>query len=417
MVICMAGIDFNRAALEKREAFAFTKSQASAGMQELYQYPGIDGCILYSTCNRTELWLCTEHADSDPIGLLCSLKKLPRAKFSNLMTQRNGTDAIQHLFETACGLKSRIWGEDQIITQIKDALQLALEAGTAGKILTKLFQLAITSAKKIKTEVRFSSGSSSVAKATVEKCRELLGGSIAGLHCLVIGSGDMGRKAAREMAASGASVCMTFRRYKYGISEIPDGCSGISYDDRVQELPRADIIISATASPHRTLHFEQVAGPCEEHPKRRIFIDLAVPRDLEPQIAQLPSCTLLTIDDIPCRVRWEEKKTVELQCRKIIDRYIQEFEKQMVAWTSLPLIQELSENFAQSFENRLLKELDPLQLPSKRQQTLKLFARQFAQEKVRKVLFSFRDWMVENDNGLPLQKRTQMPESEAEEIS
>lgn len=250
MNICMAGIDFDRAALGQREAFAFTKTQATRAMHTIAEIPGVEGCVLVSTCNRTELWLCAENdGQADPAKLLCSLKELSEPRFANVITVRGGEEAIRHLFETACGLRSRIWGEDQIITQIRDAADLSMAEGAAGKVLGKLFQTAVAAAKAVKTQVRFATGNSSVAAAAAEKCRELCG-SLRSLRCLVVGSGKMGHLAARAFAEVGAEVAMTLRQYKYGVSVVPDNCRSLPYDERYAEIRDADIIISATSSPH-----------------------------------------------------------------------------------------------------------------------------------------------------------------------
>jgi glutamyl-tRNA reductase len=396
MNICMAGIDYDSAGLEQREAFAFTKVQAAQAMRSVMQLPGMKGCVVYSTCNRTELWLCPEkYGQTDPAGLLCLLKKLPEADFTDIITVRAGGEAVEHLFETACGLRSRIWGEDQIITQVKEALRSSMAEGAAGRVLGKLFQAAVTCAKKIKTQVHFTSGGSSVAAAAAEKLKEICGG-MEGRRCLVIGNGNMGFHMAQELTACGAEVTITLRQYKYGTGMIPGSCGAVAYDDRLAEVGTADIIISATSSPHYTLYYEQVAAACAAKPKQRIFIDLAVPRDMDPRIAGIPDSTLLTIDDIPCRVRTEEKTFIEAECRKIIAHYISEFDKQLAAWHSLPAIQSLAGEFEHTLVKELEKELVRRKVPKEQQENIIEFTQTLVKENACKMLFTFRDWMEEN---------------------
>ncbi len=396
MKICMAGVDFSRAALGQREAFAFTRSQAAQAGHTIAEVPGVEGCVIVSTCNRTELWLCVENGGkADPAALLCSLKGLERARFSDGITVRNGEEAVRRLFETACGLRSLIWGEDQIVTQIRDAADLSVSEGTAGKVLGKLFQTAVTSAKAVKTQVRFSAGNSSVAAAAVEKCRELCG-SLRGLRCLVVGSGRMGRLAAQAFAAAGAQVLMTLRQYKYGISVIPENCESLPYDERYAGISDADVVVSATSSPHYTLLFDPAQEACAANPKDRIFLDLAVPRDIDSRIAKLPGCHLLTIDDIPCRVRAEEKAAVEAQCGEIIGHYIREFEKQLVAWSTLPAIHKLAHEFQASLREGLEKELRQTPISPEAMRTVLDAAQSLSEAQAGKMLFAFRDWMEEN---------------------
>lgn len=398
MNIFMAGIDSGSAALRQREAFAFTKTQAVQAMHAAAKLPGVEGCVIIFTCNRTELWLYAEEdGRADPAELLCSLKGQAEEPFRDIITVRQGWEAVRHLFETACGLHSLIWGEDQIVTQIRSAADLALAEGTTGKVLGKLFQEAVACAKKIKTQVRFAAGNSSVAAAAIESCGELCG-SVKGLRLLVVGSGEMGRLTAQAFAEAGAEVTMTLRQYRYGISVIPDNCGSLPYDGRYAGVKDADIIVSATSSPHHTLGLEPVREACAANPKRRIFLDLAVPRDVDSRIAELPDCRLLTIDDIPCRVRAEEKAAVEAQCRKIIGHYIREFEKQLIAWSTLPAVHSLAHEFQDSLCEGLEKELQQSAVSPEEMKIALNAARRISEEKACKMLFAFRDWM-EKDAG------------------
>ncbi len=401
MEIRMAGIESGTASLEQREALAFTKSESVRGMQAAGWQPGITGCVIYSTCNRTELWLSTDSSDFiSPAEMLCAFKSVPLKQAAGVITERSGAEAVRYLFETACGLHSRIWGEDQIITQIKEAIHLANDSGTAGKILAKLFQTAVTSAKRVKTEVRFSSGTLSVAAAAAEKCREQYG-HLKGLHCLVIGSGKMGRRAAEELAKNGACVCMTIRQYKYGISIVPEHCKSIPYSSRLKEAAESDVILSATSSPHYTLLYEPIAEMCAKNQRERLFLDLAVPRDIEPDVANLPKCRLVTIDDLCCRVRSEEKAKTEQRCRQIIDHYIAEFKKQLAAWSSLPAIRSFSAEASSNAVDLLDQEWKAEGLSDEMRERLRNTAQKIIREKTASALFSFRDWTEENAEKFP----------------
>jgi len=399
MKICMVGIDFNSAPLEQRELFAFTKSQAADAMHSVVMLPWVNGCVIYSTCNRTEMWLCTENdAKTDTAELFCSLKDIAKEQCRVTVTQKEGPKAVRHLFETACGLHSQIWGEDQIITQIKNAVALAAKEGTAGKVLNKLFQSAVTSAKKIKTQVRFSTGGESVAEAVADKLSTVCG-SFNTLRCVVVGNGEMGRMMAHILCEKGADVSMTLRQYKKGVCIIPENCGSIAYDDRILAVKSADIIVSATSSPHYTLHFDQVKAAVCENPKRRIFIDLAVPRDIESEIGGLCGCTLLTVDDFPCRIREEEKAAVMAQCGSIIDYYIDEFERQLFAWSSLPVIQKLCGKLSETVRQELSAALMDSAVPMPQNEKILNAAQDAIEKNADKILFSFRDWMEDERSG------------------
>jgi glutamyl-tRNA reductase len=154
----MIGIDHEKASLAEREIFAFTAVQCREAMKTVLELYGVNGCVIISTCNRTELWISErEGSISDLKGILYSLKHVENDNIHNydhLPIIREGLEAYLHLFQAACGLKSQIWGESQILSQVKKSIEEAREVGTADTYLEKLFQMAITSAKKIKTDIK-----------------------------------------------------------------------------------------------------------------------------------------------------------------------------------------------------------------------------------------------------------------------
>lgn len=412
MEIFMAGIDFSRAALEQREGMAFTKSGALAALHKAAACPGAEGCVIISTCNRTELWLCTDAGRPDAARLLCGLKGQPAERSADLVSRR-GAEAVRYLFEMTCGFHSLVWGEDQILAQVKEAAERSVLEGTAGKVLAKLFQDAVTTAKEVKTRVRFSQGSPSVATAAVRACTERFG-SLRGLNCLVVGSGNMGFLAAEEFVSAGAEVCVTLRRYKYGVSAVPDRCTAVPYDDRLARVADADIVVSATASPHCTLEAGPVAEACAGKPKKRLFFDLAVPRDIDPAVGALPGCGLLTVDDISAGLREEEQEAVFRQCRPILDRGIAGFEKQLFAWASLPAVESISKEFAASLRDELVKQLESTGLTPEERLRFSEVSFGLLRKRSRRALFAFRDWAAENGRSALKETEPEEPASEAE---
>ena len=159
MSISMIGIDHSMAPVDIRALFAFTRKNAGEAMEKLKEQRGIDGCIILSTCNRLEVWTSVD--DGAELSLykeLCKLKNINDDQYEIYFTKREGHAAVEHLFYLASGLKSQILGEDQILTQVKDALGIAREHFTTDGALEVLFRMAVTAGKKIKTEVPFSHG-------------------------------------------------------------------------------------------------------------------------------------------------------------------------------------------------------------------------------------------------------------------
>ena len=284
MSLVMSGLDCHRAPLVLREQLAFSRQQVTNTLLWLQKQPGVEGCVLLSTCNRTELYL-TGDAPT-PWRLLCRAAQANEQELEHYFTTLTGEDAAQHLMEVACGLRSQILGEDQIITQVREAMELALEANTAGPALSALFRRAVTAGKRAKTQVHISRGVPSMGTRCYEVLEQELGG-LREKRILVIGNGQMGRLAAALLQQSGAQVFVTLRTYRHGETIVPAGCCTVPYDERVAALEGMDALVSATTSPHYTITLEQLMTlqnpPC-------VAVDLAVPRDIEPACSQLIRC-------------------------------------------------------------------------------------------------------------------------------
>ena len=227
MTISMIGIDHDRAPVDVRALFAFTKKNAGEAMEQLKERAGIHGCIILSTCNRLEIW--ASHEDDQEFSLyrcLCELKNIQDPSYEEYFISRQDKEAVEHLFYLAGGLKSQILGEDQILTQIKDALNLAREHFTTDGVLEVLFRMAVTAGKRIKTEAPMAHGNPSVIHQAVSTLREQ-GYDMHGKTCMVIGNGEMGKVAAQTLRDAGANVTVTVRQYRSGMVSIPIGCSRI----------------------------------------------------------------------------------------------------------------------------------------------------------------------------------------------
>ena len=221
-------------------------------------------------------------------------KKKEPERYRQYFVDWTEEEAVEHLFYLTSGLKSQILAEDQIITQVKDALALSRDVYCTDNVLEVLFRKAVTGAKRVKTEVTFSRGNSSVIHQAIEKLRQQ-GYELTGKTCMVIGNGEMGKVTALALREAGAEVTVTVRQYRSGMVTIPPGCNRINYGERMTFLPNCDLVVSATASPNYTLTKELLEQA--NLSKKLILIDLAVPRDMEPAIAQLSqiTCMILTV--------------------------------------------------------------------------------------------------------------------------
>ena len=280
-MLMMSGLDCHRAPLDQRQRLAFSQSLAEEFLHWLHSQPGVEGCVLLSTCNRTELYI--NGSAETPWRLLCRGAGVPEAEMEAYFITRCGMDAARHLMEVTCGLHSQILGEDQIITQVRKAMELAQEVKTADPTLSALFRGAVTAGKRARTEVSISRGSPSMGS----RCRDILMrelGTLAGKKILVIGNGQMGRLAAQLLQEAGAAVNVTLRTYRHGETVVPAGCGTVNYENRVAAMENIDALVSATTSPHYTLTVQQLRSV--QNPPS-VAVDLAVPRDIDPECGQI----------------------------------------------------------------------------------------------------------------------------------
>lgn len=389
MGISMIGIDYNRACVDIRAQFSFTKKHTVSALEHLKQEPGIAGCIILSTCNRMEIWASTkEDWKGSLYGFLCREKGRDPQQFQEYFVQREEEEAVEHLFYLTSGLKSQILAEDQIITQVKDALTLSREAYCTDNVLEVLFRTAVTAAKKVKTEVSFSRANSSVIHQAIRRLEET-GFSLQGKTCMVIGNGEMGKVTALALKEAGADVTVTVRQYRSGMVTIPQGCQRINYGDRMELLPNCDLAVSATASPNFTLTKElleqaEIAG-------HLVLIDLAVPRDIEPAAGSLPNVTLYDIDSfkIDC-VSPKMQESME-QAGVILREQMEEFYTWFSGKDLFPRIQEIKAEAVEDLNLRILKILNKTPMDGKDRENLLKAIDTAAGKVVNKMIFGLRD--------------------------
>lgn len=320
--IISAGVDHNLASINLREKFSLTKSKQIEFYQFLKGEDFVCGGVVISTCNRTEVFLSLEIGTFvDPFELLV---KFLGEKFGADMVQHKiyrGKQVISHLCMLACGGKSQIFGEDQIITQIKTGLLLSRECGTADAVTEVLFRTGITCGKKIKTQLNLTKRETSVADFVIEKIKTYCENVS---HVLVIGNGEMGRHMATRLVENNINVVMSIRRYKHSDVILPSGCTGVDFYDIYSQMESVDAVVSATLSPHHTIkreYFQKLQNP----PK--YLFDLAVPRDIAPDIADMSGISVFDVDMLSCDKPSENKEKLIQEMNVIIEKYIKDFEK------------------------------------------------------------------------------------------
>ncbi|WP_409969953.1 NAD(P)-dependent oxidoreductase [Bengtsoniella intestinalis] len=318
MKVVMSGLDYSLAPIELREQLSFTKECVAELDAKMTMHPGVCGCVLLSTCNRTELYISLlDGAEVAPDALLCQVAGVDHAPFAHAFVSRHKEEAVTHLMEVACGLKSQIWGEDQILSQVKTAVEIARDADATDGILETVFRTAISAGKAVKHKVRLTGIPTSAAHGGVLALERAMG-DLTGKRAMVVGNGEMGRLAAGLLRDKGCIVTVTLRTYRHGETIIPAGCAVSPYEERYTTMDTMDIVVSATTSPHHTISCDDYQAV--PHPPKYL-VDLAVPRDIDGAIGCLAGVTLFHVDNMGVSVgKQADTKALE-EVQSILDEH------------------------------------------------------------------------------------------------
>jgi glutamyl-tRNA reductase len=352
----MIGLSHNtHAPVEVRERLAFTMPGAlPAALDYLKTVLAPSGaeCVLLSTCNRTELYVAApgDVSTDDLVGLLVGARRQAArdgASHTDLppyLEERRGHRVIEHLFRVAAGLDSMVLGENDITRQIKTALSAAREHGAcAGGTLFSLFHDALRVGKRARTETDLARGAFSIGHAAAQLAQNIFG-SLQGRQVLLLGAGKMSETTARHLAASGASSVLVANRTFDRAARLAEALNGraVRYDEFPAHLAKADIVIASTAAPHPVLHRETVEAVLKARRHRPLFlIDIAVPRDIDADVGDLPDVFLYDIDDLQAVVDADlaERRQRAAQAETLVhDEAMQFAAKLRTAQAAVPLV-------------------------------------------------------------------------------
>jgi len=299
MAVNILGINHKTAPVALREKVAFAEDRLVAALTTLREEMGVAEALILSTCNRTEVYWSGTASGSD------LSQWLERHHGNNLdlaasLYIHQESRAIEHAFSVASGLDSMVLGEVQILGQLKDAYRIAQESGSTGPILNKLFQAAFSAAKRVRTETRIGANAVSLASATVSLARRVYE-DLSAHNALLVGAGDMNALTARHFMSAGIKRMVianrTLSRAQTLAAEL--NAHAVPLSDLDQELAAADIVISCTASLEPLISKRAVEAAIRARRRRPIFmVDMAVPRDIDPQVAELEDVYLFSIDDL-----------------------------------------------------------------------------------------------------------------------
>jgi glutamyl-tRNA reductase len=296
------GLNHRTAPIEVRERLTFPEPRLLDALGALSERPEFAEAAILSTCNRTEIYTVVPHPGHERAvhRFIEEYHGVMPADYAAHIYVHHDSEAVRHLFRVASGLDSLVLGEAQILKQARDAFSAATEAGTAGKLMNGLFRAAIATGRRARTETEIGSGGFSVGHAAVDLARSIFG-SLDGASILILGAGKMSELTARHLVASGVRFVMVTNRTYERATALADklGGSAIRYDEFPDAIIRSDIVISSTASPHPIVT-RKLLQPVMRRRRGRslLLIDIAVPRDIEPEVDRLDNVFLKNVDDL-----------------------------------------------------------------------------------------------------------------------
>jgi glutamyl-tRNA reductase len=372
MNIVLLGVNHKTAPIEVRERLAIEPSRLAEATLSLVQTPGVREGMILSTCNRVELLLCQESTAPAPMRFLHDYFALEPALLRPHLYEYREREAVRHLFRVASSLDSMVVGEPQILGQVKESYSVARSVGAIQNTLDKLLQSAFTVAKKVRSETQIGSSSVSIASVAVDLARKIFG-SLEGKKVFLVGAGKMSELAARQLIQQGASSILVTNRTHERAVKLAQVYKGqvIKFEDLYATADQADIIITSTGAPHaifRKEHGQQFMQRRRNRPM--FFIDIAVPRDVDPGMNRVEGVFLYDIDDLQSVAashladRAREAEQAESIVTREVDRYQQKLQTLNVVPTIVDLqrsVEDLRQTELRRMQTRL-QTLTPDQL-------------------------------------------------------
>lgn len=348
--ILALGVSHKTAPLDLRERLSLTEGSAAGALRELTAVDGIHEAAAISTCNRTELYLIVSdpvEAESKALSVLTRQAEIRPTELLGHLYALRSTEAARHLMQVTAGLDSMILGEAEIQGQVKRAYELALVEGATGPILNRLFRGALAAGGRAREETGISEKGVSIPSVAVELARRALG-DLTDRRVLMVGAGETAELVARALVARGVHTVFVANRHydrAIGLAQQFDG-TAVRFEDLPSQLAEADIAVSATNSPHHIVERRELAEVMATRPgKALMLIDIAVPRDVDPECREVPGVGVFDIDDVQRILerntsgREAEAKRAEL----IIEAELDRFERWLASLEVVPTIAALRE--------------------------------------------------------------------------
>ncbi len=346
--LVLIGLNHRTADLDTRQRASFSETELPKILQQLSCYPGVSEILVISTCNRVEL---LSYVDPKSEGIdslqtfLSEYSQIPLQRLLPKLYQYIGDQVVRHLFRVAGSLDSMILGEPQILGQVKSSYSLAVASGTIGTFLDSLLQASFRTAKRVRTETNIGEYSVSVSSAAVELARKIFG-NLNNKNILIVGAGKMGEMAIRHLVSSGATTIQVANRSLGAALELAGQFHGIAvpFEELRQSITRADIVITSTGASETLIDFAMVQ---QMMPQRKnapiVFVDISVPRNVDPSVANIDNVFCYDIDDLGSVVEanLQERRKAAAAAEKIVDQEVESFCLKIGSFDVTPVVIQL----------------------------------------------------------------------------
>lgn len=355
MNIVLVGISHKTAPVEMRERLAFNESHLHDALGELVDQDCLEEGLIVSTCNRVELLASAPSGADRGLGrlmdFLCGFHCLEPGALNGHLYRHADSEAIKHVFRVTSSLDSMVVGESQILGQVKEAYQHAVEAGTIGRVLSQLMNRALHVAKRIRTETGVAQNPVSVSSVAVELARKIFD-ELSDKTVLLVGAGETGELAARSLIEAGTSKLIVTNRTAGRGEEIARkfGGGAVSFETFYDALPASDIVLCATGAPDYVIRPAETRKALKSRKRGPLlFIDISVPRNIDPSVADIENTFLLDVDDLESIVKTNlREREYEAQAAEtIIEAEVQHFNKLLRSLDIGPAVVEIKQLLSQ----------------------------------------------------------------------
>lgn len=365
--IILIGLNHKTAPVEIRECLAFARDETELALETLQSHPTIEEVVLISTCNRVEVLMTTEnrHRAVEAVkNFLSKSKNVPYENFKESLYFYHGDEAVRHIFRVAASLDSMMVGEPQILGQIKEAYREAIEKKASGVILNRLLHRTFSVAKRVRSETGIGGHAVSISYAAIELGRKIFG-SLEGKKVLLIGAGEMAELAVEHLLRNRVgNIFVANRTFERGV-ELAGRFKGtaVRFEEIPASLEAVDIIISSTGSADFIVRTEHVKGVMRTRRNRPLFfIDIAVPRDIDPDINKLNNTYVYDIDDLKGVIddNIEDRNREAIKGERIVDEAVIRFRQWYESLKVVPTIVALRKKLETISEGEIKKTLPAL---------------------------------------------------------